>query len=37
MEKKQIIFALKIFLASVLLGMFAGFLGVNPLGISQAQ
>lgn len=37
MEKKQIIFALKIFLASVLLGIFAGFLGVNPLGISQEQ
>ena len=36
MEKKQIIFALKIFLASALLGIFAGFLGVNPLGISQA-
>ena len=37
MEKKQIIFALKIFIASVLLGIFAGFLGVNPLGITQAQ
>ena len=37
MEKKQIIFALKIFIAGVLLGIFAGFLGVNPLGISQAQ
>ena len=37
MEKKQIIFALKIFIASVLLGIFAGFLGLNPLGISQAQ
>ena len=37
MEKKQIIFALKIFLASVLLGIFAGFLGVNPLDISQEQ
>ena len=37
MEKKQIIFALKIFLASVLLGIFAGFLDVNPLGITQAQ
>ncbi len=37
MEKKQIIFALKLFLASFLLGIFAGFLGVNPLGISQAQ
>ena len=37
MEKKQIIFALKIFLASVLLGIFAGFLGLNPLGISQGQ
>lgn len=37
MEKKQIIFALKIFLASALLGILAGFLGVNPLGISQEQ
>ena len=37
MEKKQIIFSLKIFLASALLGIFAGFLGVNPLGISQEQ
>ena len=37
MEKKQIIFALKIFLASVLLAIFAGFLGANPLGISQEQ
>ena len=37
MEKKQIIFALKIFLASVLLGIFAGFLGLNPLGISFGQ
>ena len=37
MEKKQIIFALKIFIAGVLLGIFAGFLGVNPLGITQAQ
>ena len=37
MEKKQIIFALKIFLASALLGIFAGFLGVNPLGISFGQ
>lgn len=37
MEKKYIIFALKIFLASVLLGIFAGFLGLNPLGISQEQ
>ena len=37
MEKKQIIFALKIFLASVLLAIFAGFLGDNPLGISQEQ
>ena len=33
MEKNHIIFALKIFLASVLLGIFAGFLGLNPLGI----
>ena len=37
MEKKQIIFALKIFIASVLLGILAGFLGLNPLGITQAQ
>ena len=37
MEKKDIIFALKLFIAGVLLGIFAGFLGVNPLGISQAQ
>ena len=37
MEKKHIIFALKIFLASVLLGIFAGFLGLKPLGISQEQ
>ena len=37
MEKKHVIFALKIFLVSVLLGILAGFLGVNPLGISQAQ
>ena len=37
MEKKQIIFALKIIIAGFLLGIFAGFLGVNPLGISQAQ
>ena len=37
MEKKQIIFALKIFLASALLGIFAGFLDLNPLGINQAQ
>ena len=37
MEKKDIIFALKIFLASVLLGILAVFLAVNPLGISQEQ
>ena len=37
MEKKHIIFALKLFLAGVLLGIFAGFLSVNPLGISQEQ
>mgnify|MGYP000473190202 FL=1 len=37
MEKKQIIFALKIIIAGFLLGIFAGFLGVNPLGISQGQ
>ena len=37
MEKKHIIFALKIFLASALLGIFAGFLDLNPLGITQEQ
>ena len=37
MEKKHIIFALKIFLASVLLGIFAVFLDLNPLGINQEQ
>ena len=37
MEKNHIIFALKIFLANVLLGIFAGFLGLNPLGVSQEQ
>ena len=37
MEKKHIIFALKIFIASVLLGILAGFLGLNPLGISFGQ
>ena len=37
MEKKHIIFALKIVIAGVLLGIFAGFLGLNPLGISQEQ
>ena len=37
MEKKHVIFALKIVIAGILLGIFAGFLGVNPLGISQAQ
>ena len=37
MEKKQIIFALKIIIASVLLGIFAGFLSLNPLGISFGQ
>ena len=37
MEKKQIIFALKIIIAGFLLGIFAGFLGLNPLGISQEQ
>ena len=37
MEKKQIIFALKIFLASVLLGILAGFFSLNPLGISFGQ
>lgn len=37
MEKNHIIFALKIIIAGVLLGIFAGFLGLNPLGITQAQ
>ena len=37
MEKNHIIFALKIIIAGVLLGIFAGFLGLNPLGISQEQ
>jgi len=37
MEKKHIIFALKLFLAGILLGILAGFLSVNPLGITQAQ
>lgn len=37
MEKKHVIFVLKIFLASALLGILAGFLSVNPLGISQGQ
>ena len=37
MEKKHIIFALKLFIAGVLLGIVSGFLGVNPLGISQGQ
>jgi len=37
MEKKHIIFALKIFIASVLLGILAGFLSLNPLGISFGQ
>ena len=37
MEKKQIIFALKIIIAGFLLGIFAGFLDLNPLGITQAQ
>ena len=37
MEKKHVIFALKLFLAGVLLGILAGFLSVNPLGITQAQ
>ena len=37
MEKRHIIFALKIFLASVLLGILAGFLSLNPLGISFGQ
>ena len=37
MEKKHIIFALKIFLASVLLAIFAVVLSLNPLGISLGQ
>ena len=37
MEKNHIIFALKLFIIGALLGIFAGFLGVNPLGISQEQ
>jgi len=37
MEKNHIIFALKLFIASALLGILAGFLGVKPLGISQEQ
>ena len=37
MEKKHVIFAMKIVIAGILLGIFAGFLGVNPLGISQEQ
>lgn len=37
MEKNHIIFALKLFLAGILLGILAGFLGVNPLGVTQAQ
>ena len=37
MEKKHVIFALKLFIAGVLLGILAGFLGLNPLGISQEQ
>lgn len=37
MEKKHVIFALKLFIAGVLLGVLAGFLGLNPLGISQGQ
>ena len=37
MEKKHVIFSLKLFIAGVLLGILAGFLGVNPLGISFGQ
>ena len=37
MEKKHVIFAMKIVIAGILLGIFAGFLGVKPLGISQEQ
>lgn len=37
MEKNHIIFALKLFITGALLGILAGALGVNPLGISQAQ
>ncbi len=37
MEKNHIIFALKLFIASALLGILAGFFGVKPLGINQEQ
>ena len=37
MEKNHIIFALKLFIIGALLGILAGFLGVNPLGISFGQ
>ncbi len=37
MEKNHIIFALKIFLCKCFIRIFAGFLGLNPLGISQGQ
>lgn len=37
MEKNHIIFALKLFIIGALLGILAGFLSVNPLGITQAQ
>ena len=37
MEKKHVIFALKLFIAGVLLGILAGALGVNPLSINQEQ
>ena len=37
MEKKDIIFALKLFITGALLGILAGALGVNPLSINQEQ
>ena len=37
MEKKHIIFALKLFLVGNLLGILAAVLSLNPLGISQEQ
>ena len=35
--KESYHFALKLFIASALLGILAGFLGVKPLGINQEQ
>ena len=37
MEKKHIIFALKLFITGALLGILAAVLSLNPLGISQEQ